>query len=409
MKAAGSVVLALSLCLALVVGSCAKKGKEGGLKVKTGIAVRVDDVKITNQEMERRLEELTDQQRKEFKGPEGQAKFADKLIEQELFRRAALDKGLDKDEEVQRKIANTETNILAGEYVAKYVLENVKVTEGDMKAYYDEHKSEFANPPVLRAQYLYTVDSLKAVGWIKKLHAGANFNKLAKEESEDKSTAGALGDVGYFNLGGYVKVLGANENFTKAVDTLAVGKISPVIRLAKGYGVVKLTEKNPVQVKEFTDVEKMIEARLISLKSQEAYKREVDRLEAKYPTDNYVRETLTASTRTASELWEMAQMQEDPRDRIQYYRDIVSQYPTDKNAPQALFMIGFVYAEDLQDFAQARRTFAELEQKYPGSDLIQSAKWMEENMEKPGPRFDSFDKMQKAMGSGQGRQGAGGK
>jgi parvulin-like peptidyl-prolyl isomerase len=409
MKVRNSIVLVLSLLLAVCVVSCAKKGKEGALKVKTGLALRVDDVKITEQEMQRRFEELPDKQQSEFKGQEGQAKFADRLIEQELLHRAAIDKGLDKDGDVRRKIDNTISNILAGEYFAKYVEENVKVTDGDIAAYYNEHKNEFVNPPVLRAQYLYTVDSLKAVGWFKRLKAGANFNKIAKDESEDRAVAPALGDLGYFNLGGYARAIGANDNFTKAVDSLSVGELSHIIRLDKGYGIVKLTERNPVKVQELANVSKMIESKLMRSKSEDAYKQEIDRLKTKYPTENYVREVLSASTRTAEELWQMAQMEEDPRQRIQYYRDIVSLYPTDKNAPQALFMIGFAYAEDLQDFVQARRTFDELEKKYPQSDLIQSANWMIDNMEKPGPRFDSYEKMQKAMESGKGRPDAGGK
>lgn len=409
MKVRSSIVLVLSVLLAVCVGSCAKKGKEGGLTVKSGLAARVDNVKITEQEMLRRFEELSDQQQKEFKGRDGQAKFVDRLMEQELLYRAALDKGLDKDDEVRRKIENTTSNILAGEYFSKYILDKIKVTDADISAYYNEHKSEFVNPPVLKAQYLYTVDSLKAVAWRKKLKGGANFNKLAKEESEDRTVAPALGDLGYFNLGGYVRAIGYNDNFTKAVDTLAVGQISPVIRLEKGYGIVKLTERNPVKVQELADVSKMIESKLMRQKSEDMYKQEINRLKAKYPTENYVREMLSASTRTAEELWEMAQMEENPRQRIQYYRDIVNLYPTNKNAPQALFMIGFVYAEDLQDFVQARRTFDELEKKYPESDMIQSAKWMIDNMQKPGPRFDSYEKMQKAMEGGKGRTGTGGK
>jgi outer membrane protein assembly factor BamD (BamD/ComL family) len=144
-------------------------------------------------------------------------------------------------------------------------------------------------------------------------------------------------------------------------------------------------------------------------KVEEAFKKEIDRLKQKYPTDNYVRETLKETTRTPEELWEMAQIEEEPHKRIEYYRNIVNLYPTHKNAPQALFMIGFVYAEDLQDFPMARRTFDELQQKYPESEMNESGKWMIENMGKPRPRFDSVEKMQKAMEDEKSRTGEKGK
>jgi TolA-binding protein len=94
----------------------------------------------------------------------------------------------------------------------------------------------------------------------------------------------------------------------------------------------------------------------------------------------------------------MAQMESDPRTRIQYYRDIVNQYPNEKNAPEALFMIGFTYAEDLMDFVQARRTFDELIKKYPESGIVESAKRMTENMDKPGVKIDSPADVQRQAG-----------
>jgi len=113
--------------------------------------------------------------------------------------------------------------------------------------------------------------------------------------------------------------------------------------------------------------------------------------------ENYVRERLDKTTRTPEELWEMVQIEPDPRNRIQYYRDLVNLYPNHKNAPEALFMIGFTYAEDLMDYEQARRTFDELDKKYPQSAMTESAKWMRENMEIAHPKMESMETMQQRM------------
>jgi outer membrane protein assembly factor BamD (BamD/ComL family) len=55
---------------------------------------------------------------------------------------------------------------------------------------------------------------------------------------------------------------------------------------------------------------------------------------------------------------------------------------------QAAFMIGFTYAEELDDYASARTAFEEFLRTHPKSDLAQSAKWMLENMDKPNPPFE---------------------
>ena len=60
-------------------------------------------------------------------------------------------------------------------------------------------------------------------------------------------------------------------------------------------------------------------------------------------------------------------------------------------------MIGFVYAEEVQDLVQARRTFDELLREYPDSEVAESARWMIDNLEKPHPKFESVDDMKEKM------------
>jgi len=112
---------------------------------------------------------------------------------------------------------------------------------------------------------------------------------------------------------------------------------------------------------------------------------------------NFVREKILETMRSPEQLWEMAQEEETPYARIQYYRNIVNQYPDHQYAPQALFMIGFVYAEELQDLVQARRTFDELIKKYPDADVVESAQWMISNLNIKHPKFESIEDMQQRM------------
>lgn len=389
-------ILAVAALAVAGIGSCSKKST-GGLEVKGGVAARIADTKISEREMQRRFDELSEKQKKLFKGREGKADFTDKLIEQKLLAREALAEGLDKSEEVRDRIDELKENILVAEYFKKKIEGKSAVTEQEVEEYFTSHKEEFTNPAVLRAQYIFSTDSLKAARWLKQIRAGADFGRLAKAESEDKTTAPANGDLGYFNPGGYIRTIGTSEVFAKAVENLAVGQVSPVIHFEKGYAVVKMNEKTPPTQKELSAVAEMIRSKLTQTRVQEVYTKEVERLKSKYETKNYIRETLTETTRTPEELWEMAQLEDDAEKRIQYYRDIVTLYPTHKNAPQALFMIGFVYAEDLRDYRNAERTFDELQKKYPESDMSASAKWMNENMRSPRPRFESVEKMQKAM------------
>lgn len=391
------VLVLIAGCVACGAASCSRAKKDKALEVKTGLAARVGDYKITEEEMLSMLASLPDAQKNQFKGPDAQAVFVDRLIEQYLLYKAAIDDKMDKTDEMQNQIRQVTMNIIVADYFSKKIADKVTVDPKEVEAYYAANPKEFTQAPVMRAQYLFTTDSLKAVKWEKRLAKGELLTKLATTESEDKSTAPEGGDVGYFNLGGYIKGVGTSEIFSKAVEKLEVGKISGIIHFEKGFAIVRLSEKNAAKVQAFDDVKAMIENKLRSQRTEEAYKETVEKLKKKYPSENYVKERLNSTKRTPEEFWEMAQIESDPQTRIQYYRDIVNMYPTHKNAPEALFMIGFTYAEELKDFVQARRTFNELEQKYPESTMIESAKWMRENMEKEHSKLESIEGVQKRI------------
>ena len=384
-------------CVVSIVSSCSREKKDGALKVKSGLAARVGDIKITEEFMLRTFEELPDNQKKQFKGPDGQARFVERLIEQHLFYLAAIDAKMDRTDEMRERLRWVTMNILVAEYFSKSISDKIKIEPKEIEDYYASHPQEFVQAPVMRAQYLFTADSLKAVKWKKRIAQGEVFTRIAAAESEDKATASAGGDVGYFNPGGYIKGVGDTEGFSKAVEKLELGVASGIVRLNDGFAIIKVTEKNPQKTQTLDEARQTIEAKLQAQKTEEAYTAAVEDLKAKYKAENYIRERLDKTKRTAEELWEMAQIEPDPRNRIQYYRDIVNLYPTHKNAAEALFMIGFTYAEELKDFVQARRTFDELKRGYPQSPMLESAKWMIENMETEHPKLESFEGVQKRV------------
>jgi hypothetical protein len=90
----------------------------------------------------------------------------------------------------------------------------------------------------------------------------------------------------------------------------------------------------------------------------------------------------------ARELREHAMKQTAPEDRISSYRTLLRNYPDDPLAPQALYMIGFTYADELNDPLHAKQALEELILRYPGSNLIESARWMIKNLDSPHPPAD---------------------
>lgn len=87
----------------------------------------------------------------------------------------------------------------------------------------------------------------------------------------------------------------------------------------------------------------------------------------------------------ARELWINAMKQTAPEDKISSYRTLLRLYPDDPLAPQALYMIGFIYADELHDPLHAKRALEELILRYPESKLIESAQRIIENLNSPLP------------------------
>ena len=392
----GMVVGIILMVLILGVYSCSRD-EDGELKVTQNVAVRVGNTKITERELQERYEKLPDNQKKDYSGLEGKARLADLMIEEELIIAEAHDKKLHRKKNIEKAITEARRAILVTEYYKREIVGKIEIDEEEIQSYYDEHLEEFTTRAVLRAQYIFSEDSLKCLEWKKRLDAGEDFNKIAKNESEDPVTAVVNGSLGYFNPGGYIKSVGYSQMFGKSVAQLEAGEVSDVISFERGYAIVKLNEKRPPQQQPLSEVRKRIVDKLRGMKANTAYVTEIDRLRKKFEPENYYWEKVEKTRKTPEEIWEKAQLETDPYQRIQYYRNLVNHYPDDSYAPQALFMIGFVYAEEIQNLVQARRTFDELLESYAGSDIAESAKWMIDNMNNPHPQFESIENMKEHM------------
>ncbi len=385
----------LAVIIAVAAASCSRE--EGDVKVKTGLAARIGDSKITKDEVDERFEQLSEKQKNDFKGKRGKVEFLDKLIEEEIIYVEAKNMKLQHVPEIKKVLKQAERNILVSEYFNREILEKIDVPEEEIETYYEGNLLEFTTRGLIKAQHTFTTSRKKAEEWKRRLAEGESISKIAKEESEDDLTAPQAGNLGYFNPGGYIKFIGRSSTWSEAVNELEAQEISDIIEFEKGYSIVRVMEKSPERILPLSDVRQRIIEKLRAQRARDVYEIAIARLKDSYRPNNYLREELLEAVRSPEQYWEIAQMESDSYERIQYYREIVEYYPDHQYAPQALFMIGFVYAEELQNRVEARRRLDELLHKYPDSEVAESAKWMIDNMETPHPSFESFESMKKAM------------
>jgi|GEM_PF-530838 len=118
----------------------------------------------------------------------------------------------------------------------KLLKDKVKVTDADIKKYYDENKASFATEEQVKASHILVKTKEEADAIEKQLKNGGDFAAIAKEKSTDTGSAANGGDLGYFGKGAMV------PEFEKAAFDLKVGEISAPIKSDYGYHIIKVID-----------------------------------------------------------------------------------------------------------------------------------------------------------------------
>jgi peptidyl-prolyl cis-trans isomerase D len=159
------------------------------------------------------------------------------------------------------------------------------VTEADLETYYTEHAGEFEVPREAQTAHILlripdTGGSAaedraraKAVDLIRRIKAGEDFAKLARENSEDPGSASRGGDLGWVRRG---ETLPA---FEQAMFGLKKGEVSPEpVRTPVGFHVIKVTDMHEGGKKPLKDVATPIRERLQTEAAERAAKAKAEEM-----------------------------------------------------------------------------------------------------------------------------------
>ena len=159
-------------------------------------------------------------------------------------------------------------------------------TDAEIQKYYDDNKKKFDTPETVHARHILIKvdekddDKVKAEkkkkieALRKQLTEGADFEKLAKENSECPSKERG-GDLGTFPRGRMVKP------FEEAAFTLPDNELSPVVETKFGYHIIQVLEHNEAENKSLESVKATITETLQNQKKQQMAKSYIDGLREK--------------------------------------------------------------------------------------------------------------------------------
>jgi parvulin-like peptidyl-prolyl isomerase len=156
------------------------------------------------------------------------------------------------------------------------VTKGVKVTDADVKKYYDTNKANYTQAASRDVRHIL-VNSKKLADTIEaQLKAGGNFAKLAKKYSKDTGSA--------VNGGKLTVQKGKTvPEFDKAAFSLKTNEISAPVHTTYGWHIIQaLSAIKPAQTKPLKDEQATIRQQLVSTKKQDAMTKWLDDMKKSY-------------------------------------------------------------------------------------------------------------------------------
>lgn len=155
------------------------------------------------------------------------------IASEHIVEKQAEKSGVADSAEVKEKLEEVKKQVVLQEFIKQKAKE--LVTEKDLKAAYEE---KIKNPEEeVHARHILVKTEAEAKEIEKKLKAGGDFEKIAKEKSEDKNSGSQGGDLGWFTAD---KML---PEFSKAAFALKKGEVSQPVKTEFGWHIIKLEDR----------------------------------------------------------------------------------------------------------------------------------------------------------------------
>jgi len=144
------------------------------------------------------------------------------------------------------------------------VTDDVKVTDAQIKKYYDEHQSQYGVPEQREVAHILVKKKELADKLYDQIKNGADFSKLAKQYSQDPGSK---------KQGGKLTISKGQTvgPFDQTAFLLSTGQVSRPVKTDFGYHIIKAVgEVKPAKTTPFAKVKSSIRQQLLQQKKNEA-------------------------------------------------------------------------------------------------------------------------------------------
>ncbi|MDE5602526.1 MAG: peptidyl-prolyl cis-trans isomerase [Helicobacter sp.] len=207
----------------------------------------------------------------------------DQVINQAIERRLLIEQSkkdkIQNTKEYKEAVANMQDDLML-EVWMRQKMDKIKVSAAEIKDFYNENKSGFIQPDLVKARHILVSSEEDAKGIIADLKKAkgnvlSKFEELARIKSKDASAQNG-GDLGWFDKNRFI------PEFSEAAFKLKKGGYTQTpVKSQFGYHIIYVEDKKPSATLALKEVETQIENNLKIKKFQEVVKKEGDELRKK--------------------------------------------------------------------------------------------------------------------------------
>jgi parvulin-like peptidyl-prolyl isomerase len=199
----------------------------------------------------------------------------DGMIHKKVFRKEALRLGLDKTDSYRGKVREYENGVVFGAFIRKVIVPDLKITEDEAKAFYNNHLKEYATPEMMKIQSLVFGKRKDAESAIERLKGGAEFQWVA-DHAEGQVDQNAKGILSFD--GGPIIIEELPEGVRKAIAGAKAGD-SRLYASAEGhFYMLAVQEVFPSKSQPYEQARQEIAKQLFNEKQKKAVEQYADRL-----------------------------------------------------------------------------------------------------------------------------------
>ena len=260
------------------------------VKDDSPVVLTVGDVRITQKELERRMNSLTPLTQMRYNQETRKQEFIDSVIRFELLAKYAEERGHGTHPIVQETVKQAMIRSLIQREI-RGLVKMSDVSDEDVKSYYEANKNKYNRPEQVRLSAIFFDQEAQAIAVFKTLQlnfkagppeaARDAFLKAVEAQSVDAQTKQRRGDLGLLSLGDKVTDVVANPLIQAGLNTVKGSLLPSVIQVGSRWVVAYKTGQRRAFSRSLEEVEVEIKTTLFKEKKSQALDKFVSDLKAK--------------------------------------------------------------------------------------------------------------------------------